>query len=147
MENRFRETVSEYSDEYLLQMLHSPAQWEPELLLAAEDELEQRNLLPEEALIRRQQMIAREEERLSEGKPATFLQQFFGWLGIFGILGLIIGYDLYFSKVKSIYTDRLYDEYDSTSKENGRYIFFVSVITHSLFILFKVLPWIQNRWM
>ncbi len=144
MENRFRETVMEYPDGQLLYMTQTPDQWEPALLLAAEEELQQRNLLPDEMLIRRAQLIAKEEESLAEGKEATLLQQFFGWLGIFGLLGIIIGYDLYFSKAESLYTGKLYHEYDSESRENGRYIFFTSIITHSLFIIFKIVPWIQD---
>ena len=84
---------------------------------------------------KRDRIIAKEEELLSEGKEATFPQQFLGWIGILGVLGIIIGYELSFAKVKSKFTDKEYFKYDENSRESGRYMFYISIAIVIVFFL------------
>ncbi|MEJ7611287.1 MAG: hypothetical protein WKF88_08935 [Ferruginibacter sp.] len=145
MKEELRFLMSEYTDRELFGIMYRSATGDPEITTAAEEELRNRNMFTDEIAERRQVLIDEEEDILSEGTAATVPQQVFGWLGIFGILGLIIGHDLYFSKRKSVYTGKEYPEYDEASRESGRMIFFISVVTHSLFFLFKFVPWLENR--
>ena len=144
MENNFEEFIASHTDAELLSLAYRFDALQPDIRPAAEEELRKRNTLPPDFEERKQLLISQEDEILTEGKQATFPQQFFGWLGIFGLLGLIIGYDLYFSKMISRYTGKVYPEYDEHSRESGRYIFYISILTHSLFILYKVVPWIER---
>ena len=144
MENNFQDFIASHTDAELLSLAYRFDALQPDLQPAAEEELRRRNTMPPDFEQRKQLIIEQEDEILSEGKEARFPQQFFGWLGIFGILGIIIGYDLYFSKMVSRYTGKVYHEYDEQSRESGRYMFYVSLLTHSLFILYKVVPWVES---
>ncbi len=95
------------------------------MLKAVENELEIRNALPADVGIRRQEVINNEDEFLSKGKEASIGGQILGWIGV---LGIIIGYNYAFSRVRSKYTGKKYYEYDVASRENGTYIFYTSVI-------------------
>lgn len=135
-EEDFLETISSYSDADLFAIINSPGTYDEKAVIASENELEKRNLLPEEFIIRRNNLIFDEDERLSEGKPASSLQNFFGWLGIVAVLGIVIGYTLYYGKTKSIFTGKEYHTYNEESRENGRYMFYFSLILHAVFILY-----------
>ncbi len=137
MEINFREIVKEKSDEDLLQMVYQVDQWDTEMLIAAENELSARNILPPDIQLRKEQMIIAEDKRLSKGKEASASGQILGWIGIFGILGLIIGYNYCYSKTKSLYTGKEYYTYNDVARENGNYIFIISITTHVLFIMYK----------
>lgn len=144
MREEIRFLMNEHTDKELFSIMYRSATGDPEMTAAAEEELRSRNIFTDEIAVRRQVLIEEEDDILSEGFEATVPQYIFGWLGIFGVLGLIIGYDLYFSKKISVYTGKAYPEYDEASRESGRLIFFISVITHSLFILYKITPFIEN---
>ena len=144
MEDDLQKFIAAHSDDELLKMVFRPDPLDPSLHRAAEEELKRRNTLPEDFEDRRKKIIDDEDEVLSDGRPASFPQEFFGWLGILGVLGIIIGYNLYFGKSVSQYTGKEYPRYDEMSRESGRYMFYVSLATHTLFILFKVVPWVER---
>ena len=144
MELTSEEFIAAHSDAELLRMAYRYDTDEPDLQTAAEAELRRRNMLPEDFAERKQKLIDEEDEKLENGRNASFPQQFFGWLGIFGLLGIIIGYDLYFSKATSIYTRHQYYRYDDESRESGRYMFYISLLTHSLFLIWKFGPVVQR---
>ncbi len=75
-----------------------------------------------------QQVINNEGELLSKGKEASIGGQILGWIGVLGLLGIIIGYNYAFSRVRSKYTGKKYYEYEVASRENGSYIFYTSVV-------------------
>ncbi len=75
-----------------------------------------------------QGVINNEDELLSKGKEASIGGQILGWIGVLGLLGIIIGYNYAFSRVRSKYTGKKYYEYEVASRENGSYIFYTSVV-------------------
>ena len=146
MENEFKDIVVHYSNEELLSMVYQFTQWDAEMLLAAEDELKQRNILPDDILVKKNKLIQKEDEFLSEGKEATFPQQFLGWIGIFGVLGLIIGHHLAFAKTISKYTGKEYFKYDEPSRESGRYMYYLSLAMIVVFLLYNIANYIERNY-
>ncbi|MCY7293022.1 MAG: hypothetical protein LH615_12655 [Ferruginibacter sp.] len=145
MENNFSDIVVHHSDEELLSMVYQFTQWDAEMLVAVEDELKQRNILPEDILIKKNTLIQKKDEFWSEGKEATFPQQFLGWIGVFGILGLIIGNHLAFAKTISKYTGKEYFKYDEASRESGRYMYYISLTIIIAFFLYKIANYIERN--
>ena len=125
-------------------MVYQFDEWSPEMLKAIEDELQRRQMLPSDITIRKQEIIDKELEILSKGKPATLMGQIFGWLGVLGVLGIIIGYNYSFAKVKSKYTGKKFYKYDEPSRENGNYIFYTSLTVLTLYILYKIVTLTGN---
>ncbi len=144
MSNYYIESVTQQSDEELLKLVYQVEQLDKEMLDAVETELAVRNLLPEDLIIVKQSFIDKENLQLSEGKAATFPQQFLGWIGVVGILGLIIGYELAFAKTKSRYSDKEYFKYDETSRESGRYMYYISITIIIAFCLYKIANFIER---
>lgn len=138
MANRFQQAVSEKSDEELLEMVYQFADWDTEMLAAVEAELESRKLLPDDISIRKQELIEEEDAVLSKGREASFAGQLFGWIGILGIIGLIIGYHYSFTKVRSKYTQKVYYKYDADSRDNGSYIFYVALLVFIASIVYTI---------
>jgi hypothetical protein len=139
MENNFEGLVKELDNETLLFRVYQFDQWDAEMLQAIEHELELRGMLPNDIGSKKQQLIEAEDEILSEGKEATFPQQFLGWIGVLGVLGLIIGYNLAFSKTVSLYTGKAYYKYNETSRESGKYMFYISLTVIIVYTIYKLL--------
>src|SRR5688572_12095315 len=127
MDNNFIKTVKEKSSEELLSMVYAFDEWSSDMLRAVENELADRNILAEDVSIRKQELIDKDTARLEQGKAASLAGQIFGWLGVLGLIGLIIGYNYTFSKTKSKYTGKKYYTYDEPSRDNGSYIFYISI--------------------
>lgn len=144
MDNDFSDLVVQYSSEELLIMVYQFEQWDDEMMAAVQNELAARNLLPDDVSERRSRVIEREDNILSEGKEATFAQQFLGWIGVLGILGIIIGYELAFAKVKSKYTGKEYFKYDESSRESGRYMYYISLTVIIGFFVYKIANFIER---
>ncbi len=138
MDEKFSPIVSEKTDEELLQMVYQFDVWDEEMLQHVEDELQKRGILPEDIQIRKNEIIRKEDLILSKGKEASTSGQILGWIGIFGILGLIIGYTYCYSKTTSIYSRKEYFTYNEDSREIGSYIFIISITTHALFLIYKI---------
>lgn len=139
MVNNFIEIVSNKSDEELLVMVYEFDQWSPEMLDAVEAELMKRNILPTDIKSKKQELIKEEDIVLSNGKEATLIGQVFGWIGISGLLGLFIGYNYAYSKVRSKYTQKEYFKYNEASRKTGGYIFYTAIVIWTLFIIYKML--------
>ncbi len=144
MDNDFSNLVVHYSSDELLTMVYQFEQWEKEMMAAVQNELAARNLLPADISERSNKVIEREDEILSEGKEATFAQQFLGWIGVLGILGLIIGYELAFAKITSSFTDKEYFKYDEQSRESGRYMYYISLAVIILFFIYKIANFVER---
>ena len=112
MSDQFKETVHLKSNDELLKMVYEFDEWSPEMLLTVEAELSDRKLLPEDIGARKQQAITEEEELLRKGKEASLGGQIFGWIFVLGLIGLYIGYNYAYAKVRSKYTGKKYFEYD-----------------------------------
>lgn len=145
MENIYPEIVKEKSDEALLAMVYHHGQWEEDIIIEAEAELDRRNILPEEIRLRQNAITAEEDGRLSEGIQADGPGQVLGWIGIFGILGIIIGYHHAFAKIKAKYSGKTYFKYNEVSRENGRYTFYVSVAIVVMWVVYHLLNYIEDR--
>jgi hypothetical protein len=145
MHNFYRDIVSQQSDEALLTMVYQFDQWDTDMLQAIEIELQNRNILPTDIASRKDELIYKEDKILSIGKEATFPQQFFGWIGIVGFLGLIIGYNLAFAKKISKYTGKEYFKYDDETRENGRYMYYISLTIIIVFALYKVMNFVERN--
>lgn len=143
MDNKFTSIVHEKTSEELLTIVYQFDQWDSEMLQAVEKELLQRQLLPEDISIRKQEMIEKETLDMEQGKQASLAGQILGWFGVLGLLGICIGYNYAFSKTRSKYTGKKYYKYDEPSRENGTYIFYTSLTILILYILYKLL--IQNK--
>ena len=111
-ENDFGEfRLTEKTNDELLTMVYQFDLWSPQMLQAVETELQSRNILPGDIQQRRQDAIKTEDEILSKRKQASLIGQIFGWIGILGLLGLVIGYNYYYSKTTSKYTKKTYYTY------------------------------------
>ena len=140
MENRFQSMASEKSNEELLTMVYQFAEWDPKMLEAVESELQNRNILPADVAVRKQELIRLEDEELSVGKKASREGIFLGSILVLGFIGLIIGHNYAFSKTKSKYTQKVYFKYEPNSRENGKYIFYASlaaIILWSLYVFVR----------
>ncbi len=136
--------VVQYPSEELLTMVYQFEQWDDEMMVAVQNELAARNLLPDDVSEKRHRVIEKEDEILSEGKEATFAQQFLGWIGVLGILGLIIGYELAFAKTTSTLTGKEYFKYDDQSRESGRYMYYITLAVIIGFFLYKIANFIER---
>jgi hypothetical protein len=134
----FTESVQNRSNADLLKMIYEIDQWSPEMLTAIETELSKRNILPAYIGERREKIVSAEDLKLSKGRPASLGGQVIGWLTIFGLLGIMIGYDYAFSKVISKYSDKMYFKYNEVSRKNGKYLFYTSIIASATAIFYKI---------
>ncbi len=145
MDNFYQNIVTQQSDEALLTIVYQFDQWDTEMLQAVEVELQNRNILPTDIALRKNELIYKEDKILSIGKEATFAQQFLGWIGIVGFLGLIIGYNLAFAKNISKYTGKAYFKYDDETRENGRYMYYISLTIVIVFALYKGMNFFERN--
>lgn len=141
MSNQYTETLQLKSNDELLKMVYEFDEWSPEMLTAVETELGERKILPDDISIRKQQAINEEHELLSKGTAASLGGQVFGWVFVLGLLGLYIGYNYAFSKVKSKYTGKKYFEYDEPSRKVGSYIFYTGIVVFILSFLYAVVTY------
>jgi hypothetical protein len=141
-ENDFAQQAAQFSDKQLLRIVYEFAEWDEEMQTAVQHELATRNLLPDDVAVRKALVIEKDDATLSEGKEATFSQLLLGWIGIFGLLGIIIGYQLAFAKVNSIYTGKEYFKYDDDSRENGKFMFYITITLAGLWVLYKLTRYI-----
>src|SRR6266540_2298531 len=123
----FIEVVQTKSNDELLKMVYEFDQWNPEMLTVVEKELLDRKILPNDISSRKQELIDIEDAQLSEGKEASLFGQIIGWLTVFGFLGIAIGYNYAFSKIKSKYSDKVFYKYNKDSRTRGRYLFSISI--------------------
>jgi hypothetical protein len=141
MSNQFKETLLPKSSDDLLTMVYGFDEWSPEMLAAVEAELAERKILPDDISVRKQQAINEEDELLQKGTAASLGGQVFGWIFVLGLLGLYIGYNYAFSKVRSKYTGKKYFEYDEPSREVGSYIFYTGIAVLILSFLYAVVTY------
>ena len=139
MSNQFKETLQHKSNDELLKMVYEFDEWSPDMLTAIEAELGERKMLPEDISIRKQEAINEEDELLSKGTAASLGGQVFGWVFVLGLLGLYIGCNYAYSKVRSKYTGKKYFEYDEPSREVGSYIFYTSIAAFILGFMYVVI--------
>jgi hypothetical protein len=139
LDNYYQDIVSQESNETLLTIVYQFDQWDADMLQAVEIELQNRNILQADISSKKEILIYKEDKILSIGREATFPQQFFGWVGIVGFLGLIIGYDLAFAKNISKYTGKVYFKYNDETRENGRYMYYISLTIIIVFALYKLM--------
>jgi hypothetical protein len=135
----YSQVVKQKSDDELIQMVYAFKEWNPEMIQAVESELSNRKKLPNDILEKREILIQREDAKLLEGKKAGIFGKVIGFLTIFGLMGIMIGYHYAFSKVKGIYTDKEYFQYDDSSRKIGRILFYGGLVASSLFIILKIL--------
>jgi hypothetical protein len=137
--HNFLEIVKCKTNAELLVMVYQLGEWSPEMLQAVEEELKIRNILPKELSEKKQMMIAEEELILSKGKAASSMGQLFGWISILlGIVGIYIGYNYAYGKVRSKYTNKTFYKYDEDSRQIGSYIFIISIIVMVIGILYRI---------
>ena len=135
--NQFENIVKSKSDEELLKMVYEFDLWKQDMLYAIENELTYRGILPTDINEVKQQKIEEEDIILTKGKEASLLGQILGWLTVCGVLGIYIGYNYTFSKVKSKYTNKEYFVYDEYSRKIGAYIFNTSLVVTTIIILYR----------
>jgi hypothetical protein len=145
MDKYYEDLIAQQPDEVLLTMVYQFDRWDTETLRAVEAELEYRNILPIDIALIKNELIYKEDKILSIGKEATFPQQFLGWIGIVGFLGLIIGYNLAFAKNISKYTGKEYFKYDDETRENGRYMYYISLTIIIVFALYKLMNFVERN--
>ena len=138
MELQFASIVKKKTNPELLKMIYEFTEWSPEMLKAVEIELKRRGALPNDIEIKKQALIEEEDKVLSEGKEASSMGIIAGWICVMGLLGIYIGYQYAFSKVRSIYTQKVYYKYNQSSRKNGEVLFFVSLITSMGFLFYRI---------
>lgn len=141
-DNDYAQQAAQFSDKQLLRIVYEFAEWDEEMQAAVQHELAMRELLPEDVAVRKEQVLKKDDAILSEGKEATFSQLALGWIGIFGLLGIIIGYHLAFAKIKSVYTGKEYFKYDDDSRENGKFMFYITITLAGLWVFYKLTRYI-----
>lgn len=141
----FREAVKSKSNEELLKMVYEFDMWSAEMLTAVEQELSHRNLLPADISSRKQQLAEAEDAALSVGKEASLAGQVVGWLLVIGFLGMAIGYNYAFSKVRGKYSDKSYYKYNEDSRKAGRFLFTASIFVSVVLILAKIFWGDENK--
>ena len=137
--NSFSKIVKTKSNGELLKMVYEFDEWSPEMLEAVQEELTTRNELPSDLQDRKQKLIEVEESKLQKGKDASLIGQIVGWLTVFGLLGIYIGYNYTFSKVKGKHTEKQFYKYNESSRKNGSYLFYTSIILSTLGIIYKLI--------
>lgn len=138
MTNQFTESVQQKSNDELLQMVYEFDEWSPAMLAAVETELSERQILPNDVSARKQQAVIAEDEVLTKGTEASLAGQIFGWIFVLGLIGLYIGYNYAYAKATSKYTGKKYFKYDEPSRENGSYIFYVSIAVLILGFIYAI---------
>jgi hypothetical protein len=141
MSSQFIEAVQLKSNEELLEMVYQFDEWSPEMLLTVETELSKRKILPDDISIKKQQTIIEEDEKLSKGTAASLGGQIFGWVFVLGLIGLYIGYNYAYAKVRSKYTGKKYFEFDEASREVGSYIFYTSIVAFILGFMYVIVTY------
>jgi hypothetical protein len=134
----FSELVQNKSNSELLKMAYEFDGWSPGMLSAVENELLKRKILPGDIADRKKKMADGEDKELSRGQEASLVGQVVGWLTVFGIFGIAIGYTYAFSKVKGKYSDKSYFKYNEDSRKNGIYLFYTSIVLSIVAILYKL---------
>lgn len=137
----FEEIVNGKSNSELLTMVYELDKWDPKLLKAIEEELNIRNILPNNILEQNQKLIELERDELLIGKEASLIGFIIGWIGVFGLLGIIIGYNYAYDKIKSKYTNEYYFKYDETSRKYGKYLLNTSLIITILVVFYKIIEY------
>lgn len=139
MINNFHETVKDKSNDELLKMVYQFDLWSLEMLEAIKHELAKRDILPNDINAKKHQLAEIEEARLQKGKEASVSGQIVGWLTVFGLLGIFIGYHYGFSKVHSKYSGKQYFRYDESCRKNGTYLFYISICLSVIAIFYKMM--------
>lgn len=137
--HHFLETVKNNTDEELLIMVYEFDKWNSDMLQSIEKELTNRGILPSDIKEKKQKVIEAEEIELEKGRQASLLGTIVGWLTVFGFLGIYIGYNYTFGKVKSRYSEKSFFKYDENSRKNGSYLFYTSITLTSIVLLYKLL--------
>lgn len=127
MNKEFEIIVKGKKNDELIRMVYQLDQWDSEMLKAVEAELLRRQSLPSDINQRKKEIIDNELLTLEKGEKASLSGQILGWVFIFGLFGLLIGYNYAYSKFKSKYTTKVFYKYDKQSRENGTYIFYSSI--------------------
>jgi len=133
----FNAAVQSKSNNDLLKMIYEIDQWSPKMLTAVEKELLKRGILPTDVGESRQKIIDAEIIGLSKGRKASLAGQVVGWVCVFGLFGIFMGYHYGFSKVRSRYTDKVYFKYNEDSRKNGKYLFCASILLSAITILYQ----------
>lgn len=136
--NQFTETVKKKTNPELLKMVYAFTEWSPEMLNAVQGELSRRGALPTDIEEKRQKLIEEEDKKLSEAREASAMGIIAGWLLVLGLIGTAIGYSYAYSKVRSVYTQKVYYKYNESSRKNGEYLFFTSLIIIIAAIIYRL---------
>lgn len=135
----FKEIVSKKSDSELLEMVYELDKWSPEMLKQIKSELSKRNILPLDIEAHNQKLIQQENQELIVGKEASMLGLIIGWICVFGLVGIFIGYTYANGKIKSKYSDEQFYKYNDASRKKGKVLFNSSIILTILLIFYKLL--------
>ncbi len=144
MEDTLASTLINYTDDELIKIVYQFYEWDADMLVAVQNKLILRGKLSEDIISKKNMEIVKEDAFLSQGKEASFSQQFLGWIGIVDVLGIIIGYELYFSKIKSHFTTQKYFKYNEDSRESGWYMFYTSLAFMIGFFVYKFANFIER---
>jgi hypothetical protein len=138
--NDFNESLQNKSNDELLKMVYEFDLWNSDMLGAVEKELSSRGILPDDIAERKKKLADAEEVKLSKGREASTAGLIIGWITVFGIPGLIIGYNYAFSKQRNRYSGKIYFKYDKKSRNNGAILFYTSIVLSIIAILYVLLP-------
>ena len=134
----FSETIKDKTDNELLDIFYNVNAWNPEMVEGVKKELTKRNILPAEIIKEKSGLEIEDNFTLEIGKKAGLFGQIVGWLCVFGLVGIAIGYHYAYSKETSRYTGEVYYAYDEASRQNGRYLFTISIILSCFTIMYRL---------
>jgi hypothetical protein len=135
----FQDEIKSKKNQELLKMVYQFDTWSPEMLTSIQSELSLRGILPQDIKEKQEQKIIAEENRLAAGKAGSPLVLLLGWVTVFGLIGLFIGYYYGYSKVRSINSNKHYYRYTESTRKDGKVLFIASIIIISGLILYDLL--------
>ena len=133
----YLETIKDKSDQELLKMVYQFNAWNPQMLVAIEEELSIRKILPIDLKEKKENLMAEDNLLLTNGKQASLFGQVLGWLTVMGFIGIFMGYNYAYAKERSKYTDKVYFKYNEASRENGKNLFYTALVLGIIIILYK----------
>lgn len=134
----FNEIVKTRSNEELLTMVYQFNEWSVEMLQKVEAELKNRNILPPDLQQKKQEAEDLEHEELTKGKEASNAGILLGFLTCLGLLGLLIGYNYAYSKVRSKYTGNKYFKYNEDARTTGKYMIGIGITVFIIATFYKI---------
>jgi hypothetical protein len=127
LENELVTSILMKRDAELIEMLFEFGNWNSSVIKLVSEELIKRGSYPSDFDEKLKNLTNKEHELLRQGKPASMLGKIISCICVFGLLGIYMGYQYMNAKEKSIYDGTEFFKYNTSTREFGKYIFYISI--------------------